>query len=164
MMQAARGGGCACGHVRYRVKGDPIFVNNCHCRRCQQQTGSTSVVNAFYESDRVEVLQGRLTEHMVVSGSGGPHLICRCRECGTALWSIYPRLGRLGLGLRVGTFDEPDTITPDAVIYTDSAMPWVTFPEGIPRFAQTYDFRTLLPAERVGRILALMAQREAGAS
>jgi len=60
-------GGCGCGHVRYRVHGEPIFVNNCHCRRCQQQTGSTSVVNAFYESERVELLGGALTEH----GNGG---------------------------------------------------------------------------------------------
>ncbi len=159
-MQAARGGGCACGHVRYRVKGEPIYTNNCHCRLCQQQTGSTGVVNAFYESDRIEVLQGRLSEHMMVSGSGGPHLICRCRECGTALWSIYPRLGRLGIGLRVGTLDEPGALTPDAVIFTESAMPWVTFPEGIPQFERTYDFRTLLPAERIDRMLALMGRRE----
>ena len=35
--------------MRYRVVGTPIFVNNCHCKQCQQQTGSTSVVNAMYE-------------------------------------------------------------------------------------------------------------------
>ena len=163
-MGLSRRGGCACGHVRYRVKGDPIFTNNCHCHLCQQQTGSTSVVNAFYEAERVEVLQGRLIEHMAVSGSGGPHLICRCRECGTAMWSIYPRLGRLGIGLRVGTLDDAGTITPDAVIFTESAMPWVAFPEGIPRFGKTYDFRTLLPPERVDRMEALLARRVAGAA
>ena len=50
MADAIREGGCGCGHVRYRVEGEPIFVNNCHCRLCQRQTGSTSVVNAFFES------------------------------------------------------------------------------------------------------------------
>jgi hypothetical protein len=48
-----REGGCACGAVRYRVSGEPINVNNCHCRQCQCQTGSTSVVNAFFEAERV---------------------------------------------------------------------------------------------------------------
>jgi hypothetical protein len=52
MAETVREGGCGCGHVRYRVEGEPIFVNNCHCRLCQQQTGSTSVVNAFFESER----------------------------------------------------------------------------------------------------------------
>ncbi len=65
------------------------------------------MVNAFYESDRVEVLQGELTEHVVKSGSGGDHTICRCKECGTALFSYYPRVGRLGAGVRVGSFDDP---------------------------------------------------------
>lgn len=160
--ETVREGGCGCGAVRYRVVGEPIFVNNCHCRQCQQQTGSTSVVNAFFESERVELLQGVLTEHTLTAGSGGPHLICRCARCGSALWSHYPRLGRLALGLRVGTLDEPGSITPDAVIFTEEAMPWVAFPDAIPRFAQFYDFRELLPEERLGRLRALSARRTAG--
>ena len=59
MADTVREGGCGCGQVRYRVEGEPIFVNNCHCRLCQQQTGSTSVVNAFFESERVTLLAGR---------------------------------------------------------------------------------------------------------
>ena len=58
MGEKRREGGCGCGHVRYRVEGEPIFVNNCHCRLCQQQTGSTSVVNAFFETERVTVSAG----------------------------------------------------------------------------------------------------------
>lgn len=161
MTERLRQGGCGCGAVRYRISGEPIFVNNCHCRLCQQQTGSTSVVNAFFEAERAALLEGELTEHTVTGGSGGAHVICRCAACGSAVWSFYPRLGRLALGLRVGTLDEPGSITPDAVIYTESAMPWVAFPEGIPRFAQTYDFRELLPAERVDRLRALAERRKA---
>ena len=157
-----REGGCGCGQVRYRVRGEPIFVNNCHCRLCQQQTGSTSVVNAFFEADRITLLEGNLTEHTVTGGSGGPHVICRCAACGTALWSFYPRLGRLGAGLRVGTLDEPGSVTPDAVIFTESAMPWVAFPTGIPAFPKTYDFREVLGQDRIERMTALMARRKAG--
>jgi len=157
-----RTGGCGCGQVRYSVRGEPIFVNNCHCRLCQQQTGSTSVVNAFFEAERLELVAGTLTEHRVQAGSGGPHVICRCGACGTALWSFYPRLGKLGAGLRMGTLDEPGSFAPDAVIYTDSAMPWVALPEGIPHFAQTYDFREVLPPERAARLAAMAQRRKDG--
>jgi hypothetical protein len=156
--ELVREGGCGCGAVRYRVRGEPIFTNNCHCR----QTGGTSVVNAFFEAGRVELLAGELVDFGVLAGSGGRHVIRRCTACGIALWSAYPRLGELGLGLRVGTLDDPAAFTPDAVIFAASAMPWVAFPEGMPVFAGTYDFREVLPAGRVERMLALMERRKAG--
>lgn len=71
MDETTRHGGCTCGDARYAVKGEPIFVNNCHCRQCQQQTGSTSVVNMFYEADRLTLLSGEISRHVVKAGSGG---------------------------------------------------------------------------------------------
>lgn len=161
-MEAVREGGCGCGQVRYRVEGEPIFVNNCHCRLCQQQTGSTSVVNAFFESERLALLQGELTDHTVAAGSGGPHTIRRCMQCGSALWSHYPRFGHLGAGLRVGTLDEPGAWRPDAVIFTESKMPWVALPEEIPAFETVYNPFELLRAERLARLQALLDRRKAG--
>ena len=160
MSDKLREGGCGCGRVRYRVSGEPIYVNNCHCRQCQQQTGGTSVVNAFFESDRLELLEGELTERIVTAGSGGPHTICRCDTCGVALWSYYPRLGRLGVGIRVGTLDEKDSLTPVAAIFVTEKMPWVTLPEGLPRFETYYDYREMLPPERVARMDALIERRK----
>ena len=162
MADTKREGGCGCGHVRYRIGGEPMMVHNCHCRLCQQQTGSTSVVNAFFESERITLLQGELTDHTVTAGSGGPQVIRRCAQCGTALWSHYPRLGKLGTGLRVGTLDEPGAWRPDAVIFTESKMPWVALPDGIPAFEQYYDFREVLAPDKLDRLMALVARREAG--
>ena len=31
-------GGCACGHVRYRLNGKPMIVHACHCTWCQRET------------------------------------------------------------------------------------------------------------------------------
>jgi hypothetical protein len=157
-----RDGGCGCGAVRYRVQGEPIFVNNCHCRQCQCQTGSTSVVNAFFEAERVTLLAGELSEHRLTGGSGGAHIIRRCVGCGTALFSHYPRFARLGAGVRVGTFDDSAAFVPDAVIFAGERMPWVVLPEGIPAFATYYDPRELLPAERYARLVALGERRGAG--
>ena len=51
-------GGCACGAVRYRLSSKPMFVNCCHCRDCQRQTGSAFVINAVIESAHIEILSG----------------------------------------------------------------------------------------------------------
>ena len=154
-------GGCGCGVVRYRVEREPMFVNNCHCRQCQRQTGSTSVVNMFVEGEAVVLLSGTTTESRFVAGSGGDHRVTRCAECGTALWSHYPRFGALGAGVRVGTLDEPSRVTPDAAIFLGEAMAWVTPPAGIPGFARSYKPADLLPPERLARLMALVERRAA---
>ncbi|WBY09643.1 GFA family protein [Sphingomonas sp. 7/4-4] len=154
-------GGCACGAVRYRIEGEPIYVNNCHCRLCQHQTGSTSVVNAFFETDAITQLSGETVRHVVKTGSGGDQVIVRCATCGTALWSHYPRLGELGAGVRAGTLDDPGAVRPDAAIFVASRMPWVTLPEGVPHFDTTYNPAELLPPERMARLRALIERRAA---
>lgn len=162
MSETLREGGCGCGQVRYRMTGEPIMVHNCHCRLCQQQTGSTSVVNVFVESDNVALLSGELVSNTVPGGSGNPHTIYRCAACGMALWSHYPRLGSLMTGLRAGTLDDAGSVAPDVVIFTDFKMPWVTLPEGIPAFAGYYDFRDVLSEESGARLMALAERRKAG--
>jgi hypothetical protein len=154
-------GRCACGAVRYRVTADPIFVNNCYCSLCQRQTGSTSVVNMFVESELLEQHAGETTSHFVTAGSGGQHEIVRCAACGTALWSFYPRLGRLGAGVRVMTLDEPAQMVPDAAIYTADRLPWVTLPEGIPHFDEGYNVAEVLPPGRLARLRALAERKNA---
>ena len=86
-------GGCACGAVRYRAEGEPIFVNNCHCRLCQRQTGSTSVVNAFFERECVTVSQGELTEHTLKSGSATHGILLSVNT--TAVGVISPGSSKL---------------------------------------------------------------------
>lgn len=162
MSETIREGGCGCGHVRYRMTGEPIMVHNCHCRLCQQQTGSTSVVNVFIESERLEVRQGDFTDHQLPGGSGAIHTTRRCGKCGTAIWSHYARLGTLAAGVRGGTLYDPDSVTPDVVIFTESKVPWVPLPQGIPHFEQYYDFKEVLSAESGARLGALAARRKAG--
>ncbi len=162
MSETVREGGCACGEVRYRFTGEPIMVHNCHCRLCQQQTGSTSVVNVFTESENLELLSGELASHTVPGGSGNPHTIFRCKTCGTALWSHYPRFGSLMTGFRAGTLDDSSSVTPDVAIFTDFKMPWVTLPEGIPAFGEYYDPPATLPPASMDRLKALAARRKAG--
>jgi len=144
-------GRCACGEVRYRLHERPFAVHCCHCRDCQRLTGSAFVVNLWIERRFVETVQGVLDEDIVTAGSGGPHTICRCAECGTALWSYYPRLGRDTVLLRAGTLDDPASVTPDVHIFTRSKLPWVQLPAGAPVFEAFYKPSDLWPAESLER-------------
>jgi hypothetical protein len=50
-------GGCDCRFVRYRMTSRPLFVNCCHCRWCQRETGSAFAINAMIEADRVRFVR-----------------------------------------------------------------------------------------------------------
>lgn len=40
MTEIVRRGGCACGAVRYEVRGEPTVVGLCHCADCRRESGS----------------------------------------------------------------------------------------------------------------------------
>ncbi|MDA8049128.1 MAG: GFA family protein [Rhodospirillales bacterium] len=148
-------GGCACGAVRYRLGTAPMFVHCCHCRDCQHQTGSAFVINALIETDRIAALGATPGPVPVPTESGLPHRIFRCPTCQTAVWSEYG--GRAALRfVRVGTLDQPASLSPDVHIYVRSKLPWVQLPEGVPAFDAYYEATKLWPAASLERRLAAL--------
>ena len=146
-------GGCACGHVRYRLTSEPMFVHCCHCRDCQRQTGSAFVLNALIEADRVEC-EAETEAVPVPTDSGLPHIIRRCPKCRVAVWSHYGGRERLDF-VRVGTLDDPSALPPDVHIYTRSKLPWFALPQGVPAFEAYYDSKKLWPPESLARRKAI---------
>jgi hypothetical protein len=148
-------GGCDCKTIRYRMMTKPMFVNCCHCRWCQRETGSAFVLNALIETDRVQLLAGEPEVIDTPSQSGRGQKIARCPTCKIALWSNYS-LPTVRF-IRVGTLDNPDIAPPDAHIFTASKQPWVILPPGAPAFAEYYDSAKLWPAESLERRAAAFA-------
>jgi hypothetical protein len=151
-------GSCGCGAVRYRLTDEPYVVHNCHCGLCQRQTGTGSAVNAFIEMERFEHLSGELTEHEFKTGSGATQIVVHCAQCGTPVWSHYPRLGRKVAAVRVGTLDDPSAAAPDVAIYIADKPEWAPLPEGIPAFDEFYNPAELYSPESMARLKALLAQ------
>lgn len=160
--EVIRDGGCACGAVRYQVRGEPIMVHNCYCRICQRETGGPCAVHGAWEAWRVAIRSGALAEAHLQGGSGRTHIWRRCRDCGVALFGQWARFGALMMAIRAGTLDEPGSIRPDVAIFVSSKPAWVSLPEGIPAFAEFYDFAAVLPPASLARLAALAARRAAG--
>lgn len=153
-------GGCACGEVRYHLLAEPMFVNCCHCRDCQRQTGSAFVINALIETERMQVSKGQLGRSDMPTDSGRPHGIYRCKSCGTAIWSEYGGFSTVRF-VRVGTLDDPTAVQPGAHIFTRSKLPWVRLPEGVPAFEAYYDANGVWPAISLERRRAMIARAKA---
>lgn len=133
-----------------------MFVNCCHCRDCQRQTGSAFVINALIETDRIELTAGAPVAVTVPTDSGRPHDIYRCPTCQVALWSDYGRRPKLRF-VRVGTLDDSHALQPNAHIFTRSKVPWVGLGD-IPAFDVFYDFDKAWSAESLERRRVLMAK------
>jgi hypothetical protein len=149
-------GGCTCRAVRYRMISRPLFVNCCHCRWCQRETGSAFVINAMIEADRVVLLSGKPEMIDTPSSSGRGQKIWRCPICRVAVWSNYSGAGPKVNFVRVGTLDEPDRLPPDIHIFTSSKQPWVILPPDKPAVPEYYDLNVHWPAESLARREALL--------
>jgi hypothetical protein len=89
-------GGCDCGAVRYRMTSEPLFVNCCHCRWCQRESGSAFALNAMIEAERVVLTKGEPEMVDTPSNSGKGQKIYRCPTCRIAVWSNYAGAGARG--------------------------------------------------------------------
>jgi len=152
-------GGCTCRTVRYRMKTRPLFVNCCHCRWCQRETGASFALNAVIEADRVELLQGEPEVVNTPSNSGKGQKIARCPKCRIALWSNYAGGGDAVRFVRVGTLDEPDLLPPDIHIFTASKQAWVVLPPNVPAVEEYYDRNDYWPQGSLDRRTALLARK-----
>ena len=135
-MPETHDGGCACGAVRYRVHGKPLFGTVCHCNFCQRRLASAFALMASFNEDAVEVLQGQLSECEHRSDVSGRWLkMSFCPQCGTTV----AHTAEIRPGLRTvaaGSFDDPGWFSVDRHIWVQSKLPWVTIPEGVTSYAQ----------------------------
>ena len=148
-------GGCDCREIRYRLTSKPMWVNCCHCRWCQRETGASFALNALIEADRVELLHGKPDIVNTPSNSGKGQLIARCPTCRIALWSNYGGGGDKIRFVRVGTLDNPDQFPPNIHIFTTTKQPWVVLPPDMPAVPEYFSAAEMWPAESLARRKAI---------
>lgn len=154
-------GGCDCRAVRYRMETAPLWVNCCHCRWCQRETGTAFALNAMIEADRVTNLGVEPELVATPSESGAGQTIARCPVCRIAVWSNYAGAGPVVRFIRVGTLNNPDLLPPDIHIYTASKQPWVVLPAGTPAMPEYYDREKYWPPASLARRKAFLPLIEA---
>jgi hypothetical protein len=98
-------GGCYCGEVRYRAKGEPMFKGECFCRECQYISGGNSNLVMAMPAVGFAVTKG---EPKAFVHSGLEAGVSRefCSTCGTHLFTRAPAF-KAGVIVKIGTFDDP---------------------------------------------------------
>jgi hypothetical protein len=78
-------GGCACGAIRYEIKTEPALMLKCHCRDCQQVTGSGYAPAFLVPANELRVTHGQLRYHQTPSIKREKHKRGFCPECGSRI-------------------------------------------------------------------------------
>ncbi len=116
-----RTGGCLCRSIRYRLTVEPVISRICWCRDCQHLAGN-GTVNAIFPTNALEI-HGSPSEYISAADSGNQVRRRFCRKCGSHLFA--DNTGRASLTVvRVGTLDDPSSISPVANIWSSSAPTW----------------------------------------
>ena len=126
-------GGCYCGAVRYRAKGDPLFKGQCHCRECQYIAGgSPNMLMAVPEAGFTYT--GKQPKQFQRTDIDDAVTREFCEECGTHILAKSARMPG-ALMLKVGTLDDPAGYgMPNMAIFTVDQQSFHTIPDGVATF------------------------------
>lgn len=128
-------GGCMCGAVRFSVSRPLLGALYCHCKRCQQRTGTAFSVTALTEIGSLAVTDGDDCIRTWDPGDGG-WLKAFCATCGSQLYASDPQNPEL-VAVRMGSIDGDPGIRPLAHQFTRYAAVWQPIPDdGLPRFPE----------------------------
>ena len=116
-------GGCLCGKVRYSGDTEPTFVAVCHCKNCQQATGTAFNIVVGVPTPALTI-QGTLKAYADHGDSGKALSRMFCPECGSSVIDEAEAFPGTAFIL-AGTLDDTSWVKPGMEIFCDSAQPWV---------------------------------------
>lgn len=128
-------GGCLCGGVRFVITEQPVAASYCHCRRCQQRTGTAASVQARLVPGSLTITEGRELVRAYDPGGGASRKVF-CSACGSALWSEHRDDPDLK-SVRLGAFDSDPGVRPSYRQFVAYAAAWEPIPDdGLPRYPE----------------------------
>lgn len=130
-------GGCLCGKIRYSADATPTFVGLCHCRDCQNFTGSAFAVVIGLPKSALTIT-GALKSFTKRGDSGKPIERQFCPDCGASIMDEAEAMPGVVM-VAAGTVDDPSWVQPTSQIYCASGQPWVQFRGDLKSFDRTPD-------------------------
>ena len=124
-------GSCACGQIRYEIRGDLIGpITYCHCWRCRKHSGSSFGTTVGVKSADFVLTSGSDLIAGWESSPGIHRYFAGC--CGSPLYKKPDDRPEL-IGFRLGTLDSDPERVADLHYHVGSKAPWVELKDALPR-------------------------------
>jgi len=124
-------GACLCGRARYRVTGEPLGFQYCHCSRCRRATGSAHAANLFARPGDLEWTAGEDGVGRYLLEGEPPFPTAFCRTCGSGL-PCLSSTGRFWV-VPAGSLSGDPGLRPQRNIFWASRAPWFVATSELPR-------------------------------
>ena len=131
MSESSVEGACLCGEVRYRVEGEIVGFQYCHCSRCRRFTGSAHAANLFVRPDDLAWTRGEESRGSFVLEGEPKFPTAFCKRCGSSMPSLSST-GRFWV-VPAGTLDVDPGKRPTQSIFWGSRAPWYEDVSALPR-------------------------------
>ena len=126
-------GGCLCGAVRYRCRGEPDSQGLCQCERCQKQSGSSFLIAVVYAKAAVEIDLAPLKTYTAYDTDGAALNRHFCGTCGSSVMITLDRYPEIR-SMMGGTVDDKTRLKPTFCLWCSSGQPWLELPAAIEQF------------------------------
>lgn len=127
-------GTCLCGTIRFRIIGEIVGFQYCHCSRCRRFTGSAHAANLFTKPDELQWLQGLEDLGCYLSESDPPYPTAFCKRCGSGMPSMSSS-GKYWV-IPAGGLEQDPGRRPERSIFWDSRASWYEHVSELPRHAE----------------------------
>ena len=130
-------GGCVCGAVRYECSAEAAEIQmfKCHCRDCQHVTGGGHTPVVYVPANTFKITRGALRYFSTDSELMGARTHKRgfCADCGSRVTGGEGP-GSTGVGMTVGSLDDPSWFKPAVDMWVSDAQPWDLMDSATPKF------------------------------
>lgn len=118
-MTAPLTGGCLCGAVRYRLRGQPFHVTHCHCLSCRKASGAPFVT--WFSVRLIEL--DWLGEKPAAYHSSAAVERGFCRRCGSTL-TYHHESDPDDIDITAASLDQPEILTPEHHTWWQEHIDW----------------------------------------
>jgi len=127
-------GTCLCGAVSFRITGEILGFQYCHCSRCRRFTGSAHAANLFTNAEGIEWQRGAENRGTYMLDAEPPFPTAFCKTCGSSMPSMSST-GKFWV-IPAGSLDADPGVKPGRSIFWESRAPWYEHVSDLPQFAE----------------------------
>lgn len=125
-------GGCLCGAIRFRSTEAPVRCVICHCKDCRKHSGAPCLSFVHFPLEAFTWVSGRPKRFRSSRYAERGF----CPDCGSTL-SMHEEVLGDRVQVTLGSLDNPERVTPDDHVWTDSRLSWFEIKDDLPRFPRS---------------------------